>query len=70
MVSSEGLITQLKVLNDRGQFMPMELDIRVDEVLVNIELLPPGNYYVQALVNGTPVLRPVTFTSSGAIIGG
>jgi hypothetical protein len=70
MVSSEGLITELKVLNDRGQFMPMELDIRVDEVLVNIELLPPGNYYVQALVNGTPVLRPVTFTSSGAIIGG
>jgi hypothetical protein len=70
LVSSEGIITELNVLNDRGQFMPMELDIRADEILVNIELLPPGNYYVQAVVNGTPVLRPMTFTSSGTIIGG
>jgi len=69
MVTADGTITDLKVLNDRGQFIPMRLDVGTDEIMVNLELLVPGNYFVQALVNGSPVLRPVTLTSTG-IIGG
>ena len=56
-------------MNDRGQFIPLQLDIQSDEIRVNAELLTPGHYYVQALVNGSPVLRPVTFTGT-SVIGG
>lgn len=69
LVTSEGTITDLKLLNDRGQFIPLQLDIQSDEIRVNAELLTPGHYYVQALVNGSPVLRPVTFTGT-SVIGG
>ena len=69
LVTSNGTITELKLLNDRGQFIPLQLDIQSDEIRVNAELLTPGHYYVQALVNGTPVLQPVTFTGT-SVIGG
>ena len=69
LVTSNGKITELRLLNDRGQFIPLQLDIQSDEIRVNAELLTPGHYYVQALVNGTPVLQPVTFTGT-SVIGG
>ena len=69
LVTSNGKITELRLLNDRGQFIPLQLDIQSDEIRVNAELLTPGHYYVQALVNGTPVLQPVTFPGT-SVIGG
>ena len=40
-----------------------------DRVLIDTQLLSPGTYYVQGVVNGSPVRRPVILTGSG-IIGG
>lgn len=68
-VSASGKLTDVQVLNDRGQFIPMELDYGDDGVLVNAVGLEPGTYFVQALLNGSPVLRPVILTGNG-VIGG
>jgi hypothetical protein len=68
-VSASGKLTDVQVLNDRGQFIPMELDYGDDGVLVNAVGLEPGTYFVQALLNGSPVLRPVILTGTG-VIGG
>lgn len=69
VVSADGTLTDVKLLNDRGQFVTLQLDYHNDHVAVNGELLAPGTYYVQAIVDGNPVLRPVIFTGT-SIIGG
>ena len=68
-VLSHGSISDLKVLNNRGQFMPMQLDYQGDRVVVNGDLLEPGTYFVQAIVDGMPVLRQLTVTAT-AVLGG
>ncbi len=68
-VRGAGTISDLQVLNNRGQFIPMDLNYTGDEVLVNAEGLAPGTYFVQATVGGTPVLRTVIVTATG-VIGG
>lgn len=68
-VSGAGTISDLQVRNNRGQFMPMDLNYTGDQVLVNAEGLEPGTYFVQAVVDGRPVLRTVIVTSTG-VIGG
>lgn len=68
-VQGEGAITDLQVLNNRGQFMPMDLHYDGGQVLVNAEGLEPGTYFVQAVVDGAPVLRTVIVTATG-VIGG
>ena len=68
-VQGNGQISDLQVLNDRGQFMPMQFNYFDGQVLVNAENLEPGTYFVQAVVGGTPVLRTVIVTATG-VIGG
>lgn len=68
-VQGRGPISELKVLNNRGQFIPMDLQYNDGKVLVKAEGLEPGTYFVQAVVDGTPVLRSVTVTATG-VIGG
>lgn len=68
-VQGNGNISDLHMLNDRGQFMPMQLNYFDGQVLVNAENLEPGTYFVQAVVGGTPVLRTVIVTTTG-VIGG
>lgn len=68
-VLGQGAISNLQVLNNRGQFMPMELQYDGDQVLVHAPGLEPGTYFVQADVGGRPVLRTVLVTPSG-VIGG
>ena len=68
-VEGKGAISDMRLLNDRGQFMPMEMNYQGDHVLVNAERLVPGTYFVQAVVDGTPVLRPLIVTVTG-VIGG
>ena len=68
-VQGQGSISDLQVLNNRGQFIPMDLHYEGSQVLVYAEGLAPGTYFVQALVDGTPVLRPVIVTATG-VIGG
>ncbi|MBL7962838.1 MAG: hypothetical protein JNM31_03245 [Flavobacteriales bacterium] len=58
-----GQLQDVQLLNNRGQFMPVQLDVRPDAVWLNAELVPSGTYYIQAVVDGTPLLRSV-------IIGG
>lgn len=67
-VEGTGAITQVQLLNNRGQFMPMELNFGEASVLVRSEGLEPGTYYVQAVVNGMPVMQPVT-VSAGGVFG-
>jgi hypothetical protein len=57
-VQAQGHISSVSVLNNRGQFMEMELRLDADRVHVNAELLEPGTYYVQVVVDGQPMLRP------------
>ena len=68
-VRGGGTISDLQVLNNRGQFIAMDLNYAGDQVLVNAEGLEPGTYFVQAMVNGAPVLRTVLVTANG-VIGG
>lgn len=68
-VSAQGDLSDVRMMNNRGQFVPLRLEIGTDQVVVNAELLEPGTYYIQANVNGSPALRPVIITSS-SIIGG
>lgn len=68
-VLGKGSISELKVLNNRGQFLPMVLDYQGDRVVVNGDLLEPGTYFVQAMVDGMPVLRQLTVTAT-SVLGG
>jgi hypothetical protein len=68
-VEGSGLISNVQLLNDRGQFVPMELDYQGDRVRVNAELLSAGRYYVKAVVDGKPALRLLVITPNGIIAG-
>ena len=68
-VQGKGSISDLKVLNNRGQFLPMELDYQGDRVVVNGNTLEPGTYFVQAIVDGMPVLRQLNVTAT-SVLGG
>ena len=68
-VQGAGAISDLQVLNNRGQFIPMDMNYSGNNVLVNAENLEPGTYFVQATVNGNPVLRTLILTATG-VIGG
>lgn len=69
LVEGTGTITQVQLLNNRGQFMPMELNYGQGSVWARTEGLEPGTYYVQAVVNGIPVMQPVVLTAGG-VFGG
>jgi len=69
VVMADGTLSDVHLLNDRGQFVTIPLDYRDEHVAMNAEQLTPGTYYVQAVVDGTPVMRPVVFTGT-RIIGG
>jgi len=68
-VLAQGTLAEVVILNNRGQFMPMDLQLDGDRVIVNTELLENGTYYVQATVNGTPLMRPIVI-HAGSIVGG
>ncbi|MEZ4757860.1 MAG: hypothetical protein R2817_13610 [Flavobacteriales bacterium] len=68
-VLAQGTLSEVVILNNRGQFMPMDLQLDGDRVIVNAELLENGTYYVQAMVDGTPVMRPIVI-HNGNIVGG
>lgn len=68
-VQAQGPITELLLLNNRGQFIPMQLEYDGELVRVNAELLASGTYYVQAIVDGSNILRPIII-EQGFIIGG
>lgn len=68
-VLGDGSISDVQLLNNRGQFMQMDLNYSGAQVFVRTEGLEPGTYFVQATVNGNPVLRTVLVTASG-VIGG
>jgi len=69
VVSASGPISELLLLNNRGQFVPMEMEHEGDRVRVHSELLASGTYYVKAVVNGNQVMRPVVI-GSGFVTGG
>ena len=69
VVLASGAISELQLLNNRGQFIPMDLFLDGERVRVNAELLEPGTYYVQAVVNGKRTMRPVII-GNGSIVGG
>jgi hypothetical protein len=68
-VLARGTLAEVSILNNRGQFIPMDLQQDGDRVIVNTELLENGTYYVQAKVNGTLLMHPVVI-HSGSIVGG
>jgi hypothetical protein len=69
VVLASGSISEMQLLNNRGQFIPMDLFLDGERVRVNAELLEPGTYYVQAVVNGKRTMRPVII-GNGGIVGG
>lgn len=69
IVLASGHIDDMQLLNNRGQFVPMDLFLDGERVRVNAELLEPGTYYVQAVVNGKRTMRPVII-ANGSIVGG
>lgn len=69
VVLASGHIDEMQLLNNRGQFVPMDLFLDGERVRVNAELLDPGTYYVQAVVNGKRTMRPVII-ANGSIVGG
>ena len=69
VVLASGSISEMQLLNNRGQFMPLEMATDGDRVTVSAPLLENGTYYVQAVVDGTPVMRSITITN-GTVIGG
>lgn len=68
-VHGDGQITEMRLLNNRGQFVPMQLEYRENAVFARTEGLEPGTYFVQATVDGTPILRQVWVGTNG-VIGG
>jgi hypothetical protein len=69
VVLAAGNISEMSLLNNRGQFVPMDLYLDGERVRLNAELFESGTYYVQAVVNGKRTMRPVII-SNGSIIGG
>lgn len=69
IVSAQGQLSKVAMLNNRGQFIPMNLETQNGKVIVDASLLEPGTYIVQAEVDGHPVMKPVVVTPTG-IIGG
>lgn len=69
VVLASGHIDEMQLLNNRGQFVPMDLFLDGERVRVNAELLEPGTYYVQAVINGKRTMRPVII-ANGSIVGG
>lgn len=69
LVQADGPIAEVQLLNNRGQFVPMQLDYTDRGVMVQAEGLEAGAYYVQAVVAGKMVMRPITVTATG-VIGG
>ncbi len=69
MVEADGPIADVQLLNNRGQFVPMQLDYTGQGVRVQADGLEAGAYYVQAIVAGKMVMRPITVTATG-VIGG
>lgn len=69
VVLASGRIEEVQLLNNRGQFVAMELDPEGERVRVNAALLEPGTYYVQAVVNGKRTMRPVIIGPHGAVGG-
>lgn len=69
VVLASGTIDDMRLLNNRGQFVPMDLYMDGDRARVDAGLLAPGTYYVHAVVNGRPAMRPV-FIGNGGTIGG
>lgn len=68
-IASTNTITDVQILNNRGQFLPMAIDYDGDLVRINAESLEIGTYFVQAMVNGIPVIQKLIITASGAITG-
>lgn len=68
-IHGNGQITEMRLLNNRGQFVPMELDFSGNAVHARTEGLQPGTYFVHATVDGNPVFRQVLVTSTG-VVGG
>jgi hypothetical protein len=68
-VLANGRISDVRLLNNRGQFVPMQLEVDGERVRVNAEQLPGGTYYVQVTVDGQARMRPVTI-SGGMVLGG
>ena len=68
-VMANGTMSDVTIMNNRGQFMTMELNLDGDRVSVNAELLENGTYYFQAMVDGIPVMRPIVI-NNGSVIGG
>jgi len=66
-VLADGPISELKLMNNRGQFMAMDLNYTESAVFVRAEGLAPGTYYVQAVVNGRPVMHTVLVTATGVV---
>jgi hypothetical protein len=68
-VMAQGTLSDMAIMNNRGQFMTLELNMDGDRVSVNAELLENGTYYFQAMVDGIPVMRPIVIRG-GNIVGG
>jgi hypothetical protein len=66
---AQGTLSDMAIMNNRGQFMTLELNMDGDRVSVNAELLENGTYYFQAMVDGIPVMRPIVIRG-GNIVGG
>lgn len=69
VVLASGNISEMTLLNNRGQFVPMDLYLEGERVRVNAELLEAGTYYVQAIVDGKRTMRPVII-NNGSVTGG
>jgi hypothetical protein len=68
-VLANGPILNTQLLNNRGQFMPMDIHTEGNMAYLNAELLEPGTYYVHVVVDGKAVVRPVII-GNGQVIGG
>ena len=68
-IKAEGELAEVRIMNSRGQFIPMLLEPVDRTVVVDTATLEPGTYYIQASVDGVPALAPVTVTPTG-IVGG
>lgn len=69
VVQGNGVVSELELLNNRGQFVPMELTYSGNTVLVRAQSLEAGTYFVQAMVDGKWVRRSVVVTATG-VFGG
>lgn len=69
VVSAPGSLSEVMVLNNRGTFLPMQVEYIDGVARVNAEILQSGTYYVQATVDGKPMLRPV-IVDGALIVGG